>query len=119
MADKCLSPLEFGKKIGKNENFVSTIKTGATKKLTPKVIRLITDHFPEYSKEWLRTGEPPIYAAEVAVSGNGNIGNGNGNAVSISIPDRVLATLEQQAATIKMQAEQLTTVLEMLKSCQR
>lgn len=55
----------------------------------------------------------------MSVNGSGSIGNGNGNAVSISIPDRVLATLEQQAATIRMQAEQLTTVLEMLKRSQR
>lgn len=69
MDDHCLSTAEFGRKIGKNENFVSILKTGATKTISPKVRRLILDHFPEYSPEWLRTGEPPIYAAEV-MSGN-------------------------------------------------
>lgn len=116
MADNDLSAVDFGEKVGKSSNYVSEVRKGKTSKITPPMVRKIKSVFPQYNIEWLRTGEPPIYAADVAVNGSGNIGNGNGNAVSISIPDRVLSTLEQQAATIRMQAEQLSTVLELLKN---
>lgn len=111
MDDHDLSPAELGRKIGKNENFVSTIKTGATKKLTPKVIRLMLDHFPEYSSDWLRTGEPPIYASEVTIHGSGNIGNGNNNNVT-TINERLLAAVEQMCETARIHAEAAKTNAE-------
>lgn len=116
MDDHDLSPAELGRKIGKNENLVSTIKTGATKKLTPKVIRLMLDHFPEYSADWLRTVEPPIYASEVTIHGSGNIGNGNNNNVTTinvtTINERLLAAVEQMCETARIHAEAAKTNAE-------
>lgn len=100
MADHCLSPSEFGNKIGKNENFVSVIKTGATANFSPKVIRAIVDAFPEYSPDWLRTGEPPIYSnVEAHRVSQSIIGSGDHNTVTAT-PDRLLTLMEGQTAAI-------------------
>lgn len=111
MADRCLSPLEFGRKIGKNDNFVSLIRSGKTKKFTAPVLRKLMEQFPEYSADWLRTGEPPIYAAEVQIHGSGNIGNGNNNNVT-TINERLLAAVEQMCETARIHAEAAKTNAE-------
>jgi hypothetical protein len=122
MDDNCISPKEFGNKIGKNDNFVSTIKTGAIRQLTPKVIRAILDAFPQYSPDWLRTGEPPIYVDKpVAISGNGNVSNiGNGN--SVTVHDRILTLLERQtealAAQIAEKDKQINDLISIIKGAQ-
>ena len=105
MADHCLSPSEFGNKIGKNENFVSVIKTGATATISPKVIRAIVEAFPEYSPDWLRTGEPPIYSnVEAHRVSQSIIGSGDHNTVTAT-PDRLLTLMEGQTAALLRQLE--------------
>lgn len=122
MADRCLSPLEFGRKIGKNDNFVSLIRSGRTKKFTAPVLRKLMEQFPEYSAEWLRTGEPPIYAAEV-MSGNKAGGDILGHHATKSVGDELVAAIAAlteaarvNADTIKKQAE---TIAQLLKHQQQ
>lgn len=110
-ADNCISAKEFSEKIGKNHGFVSNLKNGRTAKFSPSVIRIILEKFPEYSADWLRTGEPPIYAAEVTIHGSGNIGNGNNNNVT-TINERLLAAVEQMCETARIHAEAAKTNAE-------
>lgn len=74
-------------------------------------ICLKLEKFPEYSADWLRTGEPPIYAAEVTIHGSGNIGNGNNNNVT-TINERLLAAVEQMCETARIHAEAAKTNAE-------
>lgn len=105
MADYSISASEFGRKIGKNDNFVSTIKIGATENLSPKVVRAIVDAFPEYSPDWLRTGEPPIYSSvEAHRVSQSIIGSGDHNTVTTT-PDRLLTLMEGQTAALLRQLE--------------
>lgn len=122
MADRCLSPLEFGRKIGKNDNFVSLIRSGRTKKFTAPVLRKLMEQFPEYSAEWLSTGEPPIYASEV-MSGNKAGGDILGHHATKSVGDELVAAIAAlteaarvNADTINKQAE---TIAQLLKHQQQ
>lgn len=106
MADYSISASEFGRKIGKPDNFVSTIRIGATEKLSPKVVRAIVEAFPEYSPDWLRTGEPPIYSVEAHRVSRSIIGNGNTNNNNVTdTPDRLLTLMEGQTAALLSQLE--------------
>lgn len=122
MSDNDLSALEFGKKIGKSSNFVSQVETGKTKKLTPPVLRKLIEQFPQYNPEWLRTGEPPIYAAEV-MSGNKAGGDILGHHATKSVGDELVAAIAAlteaarvNADTINKQAE---TIAQLLKHQQQ
>lgn len=119
MDDHNLSAREFGRKIGRDSVFVSEISSGKISKISPNLIQKIIDAFPEYSPDWLRTGEPPIYVEKpVTISGNGNVSNiGNGN--SVTVHDRILTLLERQtealAAQIAEKDKQINDLISIIK----
>lgn len=114
MFDNDLSASDFGEKVGKSSNYVSELRSGKTAKISPPMLKRLAAAFPQYSAEWLRTGEPPIYAAEVTINGSGNIGNGNNNSVT-TISERVLSVIESQQQTIHQQAETIAALLKNLQ----
>lgn len=109
MDDKFLSARTFGKKIGVASNYVSEISTGKITQITPAVIAKIVAAFPEYSPDWLRTGEPPIYSnVEAHRVSRSVISNGNGNTNTVTnadAPDRLLTLMEGQTAALLRQLE--------------
>lgn len=105
MDDKFLSARTFGKKIGVASNYVSEISTGKITKITPAIIAKIVAAFPEYSPDWLRTGEPPIYSnVEAHRVSQSIIGSGDHNTVTAT-PDRLLTLMEGQTAALLRQLE--------------
>lgn len=105
MDDKFLSARTFGKKIGVASNYVSEISTGKITQITPAVIAKIVAVFPEYSPDWLRTGEPPIYSnVEAHRVSQSIIGSGDHNTVTAT-PDRLLTLMEGQTAALLRQLE--------------
>lgn len=114
MEDHHLNASEFGEKVEKSSNYVAEIRSGKTSKISPPMVRKICRVFSEYNPDWVRTGEPPIYAAEVTIHGNGNIGNGNNNSVT-TISERVLSVIESQQQTIHQQAETIAALLKNLQ----
>lgn len=105
MDDKLLSARDFGRKIGVSSNYVSGIASGKVSQITPSVIAKIVAAFPEYSPDWLRTGEPPIYSSvEAHRVSQSIIGSGDHNTVTTT-PDRLLTLMEGQTAALLRQLE--------------
>lgn len=122
MEDHHLNASEFGEKVEKSSNYVAEIRSGKTAKISPPMVRKICRVFSEYNPDWVRTGEPPIYASEVTIHGSGNIGNGNNNNVT-TINERLLAAVEQMCETARIHAEaakaNAETIAQLLKNQQQ
>lgn len=112
LAEKGLSQAKFEKACGLSNGYVNSIGKGiGTDKL-----QIITDTFPEISRDWLLDGTGPMFRSQIgnntSVNGNGN-NIANGNNANVQAPAaEYLATiteLQKQNARLIGIIEKLTT----------
>lgn len=115
-----MNPKKFSEKIGLlRPQAIYDIQNGKTKNISPSMADKIISVFPEIDRGWLLTGEGEMLK-NTSSQKEEEVTAAENAATMITIPQRVWAVIENQAASLKAKDEQmnrLITQIEQSNAC--